>query len=159
MRVVTNTSPLVYLFRLGLLDLLHQLYGQVVVPQSVVDELSVGRSEGFDVPDCSIHEWMVVETIAIPPLLRLVTALGRGEAEALALALSRPTDLVLLDDGAARQLASMQSLRFTGTLGMLVQAKRQGLVSEVMPLVQQLQGAGFRMTTALISMIARQAGE
>lgn len=159
MRVVTNTSPLIALFQLGLLDVLGRLYGRIIVPQAVVDELAAGREEGYEVPDCSAFDWMIVETVPVPSVLRLVTALGRGEAEALALSLAVPTDLVLLDDGLGRQLAKSQALRVSGTLGVLVEAKRAGLVPLVLPLVKQLREAGFRMSPALEITIARLAGE
>lgn len=159
MRVVTNTSPLIALFQIGQLDLLERLYGRLVVPQAVVDELTAGRHEGYEVPDCGAYGWMVVETIAVPSMLRLITALGPGEAEALALSLATPTDLVLLDDGLARQLAKSQALRVTGTLGLLVEAKRAGLIPLVMPHVARLRAAGFRMGAPLAAAIARLAGE
>jgi uncharacterized protein len=98
MRIISNTSPLQYLYAIRQLPLLERLYGQIVVPQAVCDELHVGQQQGYDVPDCRMYSWMRIETVAIPSVLKLITNLGAGEAEALALALMQPTDLVLLDD-------------------------------------------------------------
>lgn len=111
MRVISNTSPLQYLHSIQQLPLLEQLYGRIVVPQAVVDELAVGRHEGYDVPDCTPYSWMQVETVTVPAMLKLITNLGAGEAEALALALVQPTDLVILDDALARQVATSQAIR------------------------------------------------
>lgn len=159
MRVVTNTSPLLYLFRCGQIEVLPRLYQRIVVPVSVRDELSAGRTEGFEVPDPESYAWATIESVPVPGMLGLITALGAGEAEALALALAAPTDLVLLDDGRARQMAALHKLRFTGTLGILVEAKRVGLVDRVMPLVAVIRAAGFRMNDDLASAIAVAAGE
>lgn len=93
MRVISDTSPLQYLHGIRQLPLLEQLYGRIVVPQAVIDELNVGRQQGYDVPDCSAYDWMQPETVTIPSVLKLITNLGAGEAETLALALAQPTDL------------------------------------------------------------------
>jgi uncharacterized protein len=159
MRVVSNTSPLQYLHVVQQLPVLERLYGNLIVPQAVVDELSVGRQHGYDVPDCTSYSWMHIETVAIPSILRLVTNLGAGEAEALALALIQATDLVILDDALARQVAASQNIRYTGTLGVLIQAKAQGLVTDVMPLIDSLESAGFRLTSTLKLTVQRIVGE
>jgi hypothetical protein len=159
MRVVSNTSPLQYLHAIHHLHVLEQLYGRIVVPQAVMAELDTGRQSGYDVPDCRAYSWMIPETVAIPAMLRLITNLGAGEAEALALALAAPTDLVLLDDALARQVAASQGIRYTGTLGILIQAKHQGIVTAVMPLVDAMQHAGFRVSDALKATIRRMTAE
>jgi predicted nucleic acid-binding protein len=92
MRVVSNTSPLQYLYVAQQLPLLERLYGRIIVPQAVIGELDVGRQQGYAVPDCRAYSWMQSETVAIPSVLRLITNLGTGEAEALALAIMQPTD-------------------------------------------------------------------
>jgi hypothetical protein len=159
MRVVSNTSPLQYLHAIHHLAVLEQLYGHIVVPQAVMAELDTGRQAGYDVPDCRAYPWMIPDTVAIPAVLRLITNLGAGEAEALALALTTPTDLVLLDDALARQVAASQGIRYTGTIGILIQAKHQGLVTAVMPLVDAMQHAGFRVSDALKATLQRMTTE
>ncbi len=159
MRVVSNTSPLFYLHSIRQIELLARLYGQIVVPGSVVDELEAGRAQGYDAPECRVHPWMRIESIAVPALLALMTSLGPGEAEALALALSEPTDLIILDDALARQIAADRNLRYTGTLGILIQSKQAGFLPTIMPLVSQLQQAGFYMTPDLIAGIRRAVNE
>ncbi|HSH78959.1 MAG TPA: DUF3368 domain-containing protein [Herpetosiphonaceae bacterium] len=100
-----------------------------------------------------------METIAIPAILKLITNLGPGEAEALALSLSQPSNLVLLDDALACQVAASQGLRYTGTVGVLVRAKHQGLIGAVMPLVEMMQQAGFRVSEELKLTIRHVSGE
>jgi hypothetical protein len=84
--VVTNTSPLLYLHQLGLLDLLPRMYGRVVVPSAVVGELSDGARLGYDVPAPSTLPWVFVEAPPGAVILPMVTALGDGERAAIALA-------------------------------------------------------------------------
>jgi predicted nucleic acid-binding protein len=103
--------------------------------------------------------WMQIETVAIPPVLKLITNLGRGEAEALALTITRPTDLVLLDDALARQVAASQNLSYSGTVGVLIQAKQQGFIVAVMPLIEAMQQAGFRIGDPLKATIRRVTSE
>ena len=159
MRVVSNTAPLQYLYGIKHIHLLEKLYGQIVVPQAVVTELLVGRERGHDVPDCRACSWMHIETVPVPSVLKLITNLGAGEAEALALALSKPADLVILDDALARQVAASQEIRHTGTLGILAQAKAHGLIQSVMPLVDEIQRAGIRISDPLRALIRRAVGE
>lgn len=159
MRVITNTSPLLYLHLIGQLTLLERLYGQIITPQAVIDELDTGRQQGYDTPDCKTYAWMQRETVPIPNVLKLVVNLGAGEAEALALALLQPTDLVILDDALARQVAASQNIRHTGTLGVLIQAKQQGLIPLVMPLLALLETAGFRVVDTLRDTVRTIVGE
>jgi hypothetical protein len=60
--VIVDTSPLQYLFQVGLLDLQRGLFGTVQVPEAVRDELQVGQSLGFNVPDPSMFPWMLVRS-------------------------------------------------------------------------------------------------
>ena len=121
--VITNTTPLLYLYRLGHLELLPKLYRQIVVPQAVVKELKAGESQGDDVPDVKNYDWIEVRSVTVPGLIGLITDLGPGEAEVLALALEQSDCLVILDDGLARSVAKLQNLTITGTAGVLLKAK------------------------------------
>jgi uncharacterized protein len=88
--VICNTSPLFYLHRLRHLEILRQLYHQLVVPEAVRDELHVGRVQGEDTPELEAYAWMTVRTVRVPEVIQLITDLGPGEAQVLALALEAP---------------------------------------------------------------------
>jgi uncharacterized protein len=155
--VVTDTSPLQYLHVLGLLRLLPQLYGHVLVPGSVVTELDVGRSTGLPLPDPRVFPWI---TIAEPQTQLPGTAgLGAGEAAVISLAVERSAALVLLDDHSARERAKALGLRVTGVLGVLLSAKHEGHLSELRPYLASLRHAGFRMSDELEGDVCRLAGE
>ena len=155
---VADTSPLPYLFQIGHLELLERLFGTVLVPEAVRDELQVGRSLGFDVPDPVRFSWMLIRPAPTIPAVEL-PALGPGESAALALALETPDSLVLLDDAAARAAAARLGLPTTGTLGLLLIAKEQQLIAEVAPVIAILEERGFRLTEAVRQRILRLAAE
>lgn len=83
--VIVNTSPLFYLHRLGHLNLLEKLYNEIVVPNAVVNEIEEGRRLGEDVPDMAIYKWIRTKNVTIPEFIKMITDLGSGEAEVLAL--------------------------------------------------------------------------
>ena len=93
------------------------------------------------------------------PVLPLVTDLGPGETAVLALALESPDAVVILDDALARQVATALAIPFRGTLGVLLDAKRAGLVSTILPLLDQLQVLRFRLSVRTREVILALAGE
>ncbi len=113
--VVTNTSPLLYLHQLGAIALLGTLYPKVLVPRSVVEELDAGRGAGHDVPNVASLVWAEVVSSPTLALLALATDLGKGEAEAIAVAHERNA-LLILDDALARRHANLIGVTVTGTL-------------------------------------------
>ncbi|OGG45729.1 MAG: nucleic acid-binding protein [Candidatus Handelsmanbacteria bacterium RIFCSPLOWO2_12_FULL_64_10] len=157
--VICNTSPLQYLHQIGLLHILPALAGQVTVPPAVLEEISAGQALGVNLPDLSGLDWIVVRGPVSPTSLRLVTDLGPGETQVLALALETPDSMVILDDGLARQTAEALKIRFAGTLGLLLDAKKAGLLSVVAPLLDQLQALRFRLAPRTRTAILKMAGE
>jgi len=156
--VVADTSPLQYLFQVGLIELLRDLFGMVQVPVAVRNELQVGRSLGFDVPDPADHPWMSVRPTKHAPALERFD-LGSGEHAAISLVLELGEGLVLLDDAAARTAANELQLSTTGTLGILLLAKERGLIVAVAPMLEELERRGFRITDAVRSRVLQMAGE
>ena len=156
---IVNTSPLFYLHRLGLLDVLNKLYGHIIVPEAVRKELEEGQIQGEDVPRLGTYPWIEVTRVSMPAYLGLIADLGPGESEVLALATNHPSALVILDDKLARRIAEMQGFRLTGTAGVLLRAKRKGLVSAVKPIIEKLLDLDFRLKPHLVRAIIELAGE
>jgi predicted nucleic acid-binding protein len=156
---ICNTSPIQYLHQLGELHLLSALAGTVFVPPAVVAEIATGRERGVDLPDLDALDWVVVRSPAGRASLRLVRDLGPGETEVLAVALESPDAVAVLDDGLARQVAQSLGIRVTGTLGILLEAKRAGLLHAVGPLLDRLQALHFRVAPATRLAVLRLAGE
>lgn len=145
--IICNTSPLQYLHQLGLLDVLKALVGQIIVPPAAVAELAEGRGQGVDVPDLDRLDWVTVRSPLSTAAVPLVTNLGPGETQVLMLALESSDAVVVLDDALARQLAEALNLRLTGTLGILLDAKRAGLLPTVAPHLDRLQLLRFRLAS------------
>lgn len=156
--VVCNTSPLQYLHQLGGLHLLRSIYGRISVPQAVADEIQAGRTAGIDLPDLSALDWIEIR-LAGKSLQPLPRDIHRGEAEVLALAAEFSAPLLILDDLAARKHAKLLGLAATGTLGVLVKAKQQGLIDPLKPRLERLEKLGFRLSTETRGEILRIAGE
>jgi hypothetical protein len=95
----------------------------VIVPVAVVEELAVGRAAGVSLPDMATLNWVETRRPVSEKALRLITDLGAGESEVLMLGLELPESVLVLDDGLARRVAESLGLRFTGTLGLLLDAK------------------------------------
>ena len=157
--VISDTSPLQYLHQLGLLHFLPALAGRIVVPASVERELLAGRELGVNLPDLRTLDWVEIRRPTGRPALPLVNDLGLGETETLMLALESTDAVALLDDALARRVAEILKVRFTGTLGLLLDAKKAGLVTSVRPLLDRLQVLRFRLSSQARSTILKLAGE
>lgn len=157
--IVVDTSPIFYLHRLGLLDILNKLYGVVTVPKAVQHELKQGYLQGEDVPHIEGYPWINVVGVRLPQYLSLIADLGRGESEVLAIAADNPSALVVLDDKLARTIAEMQGFRLTGTVGVLLRAKEKKLIPSLKPAMERLVEVNFRLQPELIKRILFLAGE
>jgi predicted nucleic acid-binding protein len=157
--VICNTSPIQYLHQLELLHILRALAGGVIVPPAVVDELAEGRALGVNLPDLTALDWVTVRRPVSELAVPLVTNLGPGETEVLMLALESREAVVVLDDALARRVAETLGLRLTGTLGLLLDAKRAGLIPAVGPFLNQLQALHFRVAPHTRAAILKLAGE
>lgn len=157
--VIVNTSPLLYLHQVGCLELLQQLYGTITAPPAVPQELEIGKLQGVDVPAINSIEWIQIRPVASAAIIPAVTDLGQGEAEVIALGLENPGSLLIFDDSLARRIADLYSLKYTGTLGVLVKAKQSGYLSAVAPVITLLRSKGMWLTDKIISDVLKLSGE
>jgi len=156
---ICNTSPFQYLHQLGRLDLLPALTNGVIVPSAVAAELDAGRVLGYDVPDLRNLGWVTLRDPQSAPALPLAADLGPGESAVLALALESTSPLVILDDALGRRAAELLGIPMTGTLGLLLDARKAGLVHAIVPLLDQLDALGFRLSAVTRSAVLKLAGE
>jgi len=143
-------QPADALDRIGQLDLMRALFAEVVVPPAVLHEVFA---------DSGPPAWLRV----IAPAAMLDDAasptLGRGEREAIALAVDTRARRIILDDLPARRLAASLGLPVIGTAGLVLAAKNAGLVPTVAPIFDQLVAAGFRLSPTVIAAVIAAAGE
>lgn len=161
MIVVSNASPLINLARIGRLDLLERLYGRLVVPDAVWQEVVVDGDGQPGAAEIKAAGWIRVRTVEDRRLvLSVQRELDPGEAEAIALALEMDAALLLMDERLGRESARYLGVRCTGLVGLLVEAKRKGLIPAVKPLLARLRDiAGFRLSNALVLRVLQDEGE
>ena len=153
--VVTNTTPLITLAGIELLDLLPRLYGEVWAPRVVLDEYQAKIPPPE--PDLRRVSWLrVVDGIEIDPRLPLLDA---GEAAALSLAQTIGARLILLDERKARRIAARMGLPVAGTLAVLLRAKQYGVIAAIRPYIVLMQSQGRRFHPDLITRLLDDAGE
>ncbi|HET9227420.1 MAG TPA: DUF3368 domain-containing protein [Thermoanaerobaculia bacterium] len=157
--VVCNAGPLIALSLVGQLDLLRQLYPRVIVPEPVFREVVAGGLDRAGASLIASAEWLERTELAVPePLLAL--ELGPGEAAVLATGQLLQAQLVLIDERRARRIAEQAyGLRVKGSAGILVSAKRAGLISAVVPYLDQMVRHGYYLSNRLIERAAAEAGE
>ena len=150
MIVVADSSPLHYLVLLDHTHLLHQFYGEVVVPEAVALELS-SLSTPSVVRDwiASPPSWLNVVPVEADKIRAVTDDLDLGERAAIALAGALHADLLLIDDAAGRAEAKRRNLRVTGTIGVLRAAAERGLV-DVRELIERLKTTTFYADDALV---------
>jgi len=147
-RAVTDSTCLIGLARIGQLSLLRSVFAALFAPPAVQAEFGVSV------------DWLIVRSVSdMRVTTALRTQLDEGEAQVIALAMELDDVFVVLDDKKARRIARQMGLRVIGTLGILLLAKRKGVVTELKPLLNALQQVGFYMTDELYQETLRLAGE
>jgi predicted nucleic acid-binding protein len=159
LKAVSNTSPLLYLYRIGGIEWLPKLFDEVWTPEAVKNELQAGRRKGYDVPNPDDYSWLKIVNPKSTPSEWLVLDLGAGEIAAMALALENPDRVILLDDMLARRTAQAAGLQVWGTLKVLLEAKSHGITDKVEPYVSKLGDSGMWISGDIKERILKLAGE
>jgi len=159
LKAISNTSPLLYLYRIGGIDWLSKLFDEVWIPEAVKNELQAGLIKGYDVPNPGDHSWLAIVNPKSTPSEWLALDLGAGEIAAMALALENSDRVVLLDDMLARRTAQVAGLQVWGTLKVLLEAKSHGLIDNVEPYITKLSESGMWVSAEIKQRILKVAGE
>jgi predicted nucleic acid-binding protein len=158
-RVVSNASPLIALFKSGQSALLQGLFRSVLVPDAVWREVSAGAPEDPAVRGLSNCPWLTrLPPEPIDPQV-LAWDAGPGETEMLAYARRHPDVRAVVDDDYARRCARSLGVPVLGTCGLLVLAKRRGLITKVEPGMRALQDAGLWLSPTVIQAVLDEVGE
>jgi hypothetical protein len=157
-KVISNTTPILSLLKLGKLDLLEKLYTTVIVPHAVWQEIENGK-EGIYYQDLSGIPWIDIQSVQNRQSVQYLTDLDQGEAEVIVLAGETKADLVIIDETLGRSYAQHFGLTLTGTLGVLLRAKKEGHLTLVGPLLDELRGKGVWLNDQIIRKVLLSAGE
>jgi predicted nucleic acid-binding protein len=156
---VADSGPLICLARINQLELLQRLFAKILVPPEVWDEVTVrgqGHPGAYEVSQVT---WLTIQAPdpqLVKPLSILVDA---GEAQAIALAQTTDDCTILLDDSRARKIAQRLDIKQLGTIGLLLRAKRQGLMENIRPHINALVENGIYIRKELIDAVLKDAGE
>lgn len=164
MIVVSDTSPITNLAAVGQLDLLRHLYGSIVIPEAVYNEMVAAGKPVPGAIEVQTLSWIQVQNVndiqRVAALQSTQDNIDLGEAEAITLALELDAELLLMDERRGRALAQNCGLNVTGLLGVLLQAKRKSLISLVKPVIDELiEKADFRLNNQLYLTVLESAGE
>ena len=147
MIIISDTSPINYLVLIEKIELLPKLFGKVIIPQAVLDELQqTGTPEAVKDWIKSRPNWLEVQSANI---IDQTITLGAGEREAISLAKELNANLVLIDDRKARKMAIERGLNVAGTINILESASKREFV-DLSNAFQKLQKTNFRIAPALL---------
>ena len=147
--IISDTSCFILLTNIGELELLHQVYNNIVTTSDIIAEY------GEPLPG-----WVIIESVKAQQKQALLEMqVDKGEASAIALALEIPGSTVILDDYKARKIAERLNLNITGTLGVIVKAKVLGLIPSIKPFLSKIKKTNFRLSKEIEILALKEAGE
>lgn len=134
--IISNTSCLIVLDNIGMLDVLKELYGKVFIAEEVSKEF------GKTLPD-----WIEVRKVSDNKYLKLMkNFVDLGEASTIALAVETDDIVIILDDLKARKLGQKLNLKITGTIGVLIKARKKNIITSTQEVLNRLRNEGFRIS-------------
>lgn len=146
--VITDSTCLIGLERIHQLEILPKVFSPIFIPPAVATEVNLQK------------DWLRIQSPHNQSLvIALKTQLDPGESEAIALAVEYSEMFIILDDLSAREMALQLNLKVIGTVGLLLRAKSQGIISEIKPLLEGLNQANFRISQSLVEKALQLAGE
>ncbi len=163
MPIVSDTSPILGLASIGYLDLLHEQFGNVFIPQAVLDELKVEHDfRGTEAIQKALNAgWLNLQAIKNTHLAQSLSLdLHKGESEAITLAMDLGMEMIVVDERIGRERAKALGLKTIGILGVLLSAKKQGKITSIgAAMISLRREIGFFISDNLYQKILRQAGE
>jgi hypothetical protein len=142
------------------LELLHEQFGEILIPNAVLNELKIDeeRPGSQAIRKAISSGWIQAQGVNNEPLAQLLKqTLDQGEAEAIAFAIEMKAAWTLLDEREGRKVAKSLGLKVTGVLGVLLRAKALGKIELLQPIIDDLiNKAGFRIAPELLAQVLMQ---
>jgi len=155
-----SASPIVFLYRIGALEWLPELFQEIWMPSCVLDDLLQAKFIGYDVPSPFDLPWVQYEDPQLTiPAVWLALDLSSGEVAAMSLAFESRDCIVLLDEPMGRRAAGLIGLQCWGTLKILLEAKKRGLTDSIAPYVDRLGKSGVWLVNETRQRILTLADE
>ena len=159
--VISNASPIINLAIIGRLNLLKSFWGKIYIPEAVWEEVVIDGEDNTEVIEIKNADWLIVEKVNDGNIVNLLMQnLDKGEAEAIALAIEKNADIILLDETDARETADLYKIEKTGVLGILLLAKLKNEIPNLQQEIEKLKSrANFWLKDSLIQTVLKEAGE
>ena len=155
---VVNASPLIYLGRTGNLRLIEGCARSVYLPDVVLEEIRAGQAEPA-VPALDAATWLKVVSVGSVPSQVAAWNLGAGESAVLAWALAHTGTRAIIDDREGRRCAGQLGVEVVGTVGLVLAAKRRGLVPTARPVIDELIANGLYLSEEIVDRALALVGE
>lgn len=147
--IISDTSSLIALTNIGELELLKEVYEEVVITPLIAEEY------GLETPD-----WIRIEQIKDIQKFKLLNLeLDKGESSGITLALENAPSLLIIDEKKGRRIAKKLGIKILGILGVMIRAKEIGLITQIKPLIEKLEKVDFRIAKRLKNQILERVGE
>ena len=158
MLVVSDTSPITNLIQIDLLHILKDVYGQIIIPQTVYEELCEIQAQKQLLDQQSwIHILAAQNTLLVSSL---EIELDSGESQSIALSIELNADFLIIDEIKGRKKAESMGIKIVGLLGTLLKAKDLGIIPEIKPFIEKLTNeVGFHINPLLKNRVLEIAGE
>ena len=155
MIVVADSSPLIAMGRIGRLEILHALFAELLVPNAVWQEVVEAAADKPGSVDIAAAPWIERRTVKDSTWVNLLKHdLGPGEAEAIVLARETGADFVLMDERLGRSAARNLGLKVVGLIGVLIEARKRGLITDAGEIAERLSNeAGFWISAELRKLV------
>ncbi len=147
--IISDTSCLIILSNINELDILHKVYGKIVTTIDIAIEYGD-----------SLPEWVQIEKVTDKYRQQLLEMqIDKGESSAIALALETPNSTIILDDFKARKIAKQLGISFTGTIGVIIKAKLNGIIPSIKPILEKIKKTDFRLSPEIELLAVKEAKE
>jgi predicted nucleic acid-binding protein len=147
--IISDTSCLIILTNINEIDLLRKLYGKIITTAEVAEEFGQ-----------TLPEWIEIRVASDEFRQRILELqIDKGEASAIALAIELSDSVVILDDYKARKLAESLGIQIIGTIGIIIKAKRQGVIESIKPFLQKIRQTDFRISEEIEKRALEESGE
>ena len=144
-KVISNTSCLIVLDNIDMLGILKDLYGSIIITKEVSEEFSKTIPDWIDVREGNDKKYLEL----------MKNFVDLGEASTIALAVEVDNNITILDDLKARKIAKKLNIKMTGTLGVIINAKKKNIISSTKEVLNKLKDAGFRISKEIENEILK----
>ncbi|MBN2445033.1 MAG: DUF3368 domain-containing protein [Spirochaetales bacterium] len=157
---VCNTTPIIAFSKIGYIELIREVFGTIIVPEAVFKELTEYGQERPGANEILNADWVTIEKVKNKEYVDfLKTSLDNGEAEVIALAYEKKAFLAIIDEKIARRIAMQMGINIIGSIGILLKAKKQGIIKEIKPYWDNMIRCGIRYNKKFYSELLKRTQE